>query len=157
MRYLIFILSLILFSTSSCHNLRDKGLFLSQEKALAIIKASQDTSTIKDTLNKPLASINTKKGKEEDSGQTANIKKVPQNTRSEYCIIIGSFTSINNAEDLSRRWQKQGYKTKIIKLKNNSGSFLVSVASYDSYNKALEELPGVKSKVKDAWVYVLNH
>ena len=159
MRYcLIFILSLLLFSISSCHNFREKGLFLSQEKALAIIKASQDTNIIKDTLKKPSGLMNIKKGKEKDSDQTTGVKKIPQNTRSEYCIIIGSFTSLTNAEELTRKCQEQGYKAKIIKLKNNSNSFLVAVASYESYNKASEQLSVIKLKVKkDAWIYLFIH
>jgi cell division protein FtsN len=158
MRYcLIFVLSLLLFSASSCHYLREKGLFLSQEKALAIIKASQDTNIIKDTLKKPLDSLNIKKGKEKEIDQTTHVKNSPEDKRSEYCIIIGSFTSLNNAEELSRKCQKQGYKAKIIKLKNNPGSYLVSVASYESYNKASEQLPDIKIKVKkDAWIYLVR-
>ena len=159
MRYcLIYILSIILFSASSCHYLRDKGLFLSQEKALAIIKASQDTNIVKDSLKKTLASTDIKKGKEKNRDQSTDVKNNPKNTRSEYCIIIGSFSSMNNAEDLIRKCQKQGYKAKIIKLKNNSNSFLVSVASFESYNKASEQLPVFKLKVKkDAWIYLFNH
>ena len=100
--------------------------------------------------------MNIKKGKEKDSDQTTDVKKIPHNTRSEYCIIIGSFSSLNNAEELTRKWQKQGYKAKIIKLKNNSNSLLVAVASYESYDKANEQLPVIKIKVaKDAWIYSL--
>ncbi len=155
--YLIFILSLLLFSVSSCHYFREKGLFLSKEKALAIIKASQDTNIIKDTLKNPSDSMNFTNGNEKNSDQTTDVKKTPQNSRSEYCIIIGSFTSLNYAEELTRKYQKEGYEAKIIKLKNNSISFLVAVASYESYNKASEELPVIKTKVKeDAWIY-FNH
>jgi cell division protein FtsN len=159
MRYcLIFLLSLLLFSISSCHYFREKGLFLSKEKALAIIKASQDTNIIKDTLKNPSDSMNIKKGNEKDSDQTTVVKKNPHNTRSEYCIIIGSFTSLNYAEELTRKYQKQGYKAKVIKLKHNSISFLVSVASYESFNKASEQLPVIKIKMKkDAWIYLLTH
>lgn len=122
---------------------------------MAIIKSSQDTNMIKDTLS---SSLNIKKGNEKNGAQKADVKKIPQNSRSEYCIIIGSFTSLNNAEDLTRKCQEQGYKAKIIKLKNNSGSFLVSVASFESYDKASEQLPGIKVMVKkDAWIYLFNH
>jgi cell division septation protein DedD len=155
MRYcLIFILSLLLFSVSSCHYFREKGLFLSKEKALAIIKASQDTNSLKT----PSDSMNFKKGNEKVSDQTTDVNKISQNNRSEYCIIIGTFKSLNNAEELTKKFQKQGYKAKIIKLKNNSNSFLVAIASYESYNKASEQLTVIKSKVKkDAWIYSYSH
>jgi len=155
MRYrLIFILFLLLFLISSCQYFREKGVFLSKEKALAIIKASQDTNTIKDTLKKPSDSMDFTNGKEKNSDQTTDVKIISQNTQSEYCIIIGSFTSLNYAEELTGKYQKEGYKAKIIKLKNNSISFLVAVASYESYNKASEQLPVIKTKVNnDAWIY----
>ncbi len=80
MRYcLIFILLLLLFSTSSCHYFRKEGLFLSKEKAMAIIKASQDTNIIKDTLKNPSDSMNIKKGNEKNSDQTTDVKKIPHN------------------------------------------------------------------------------
>ena len=102
--------------------------------------------------------MNIKKGKWKDRDQTTDVKKIPRDKQSEYCIIIGSFTSLNNAEELARKCQKQGYKTKIIKLKNNSSSFLVAVESYENYKKASEQLRVIKIKVKkDAWIYLFNH
>ncbi len=74
-----------------------------------------------------------------------------------YNVIIGSFKVEDNASKMYALLQKNGYKPVRIKFKN--GYDVVSVASFDNYQKALAEMDRLlefEYCPDDVWVYDLH-
>lgn len=71
-----------------------------------------------------------------------------------YYVILGSFKVEDNATKMYAMLEKNGYTPKTIRFKN--GFDLVSVASFNDYHKALNELDNLRAYEfcpEDVWIY----
>ncbi len=154
MKYLLILVLPLLITLSSCHFFRERGLFLNREKALREINTQEklvtaDTlKTSKDTLMQArmdsqlvTSVVNTAAG---DAGSSDQM----------FRIIVGSFGNLKNAEIAVDKYRKQGYNAEIVKPENKNNTMLISVFTFDSREKADQQLQVVKNTLdKDAWIY----
>ncbi len=70
-----------------------------------------------------------------------------------YYVIGGSFKSKKNAQQFSRRLERQGYNSEIL-ISVRDGFYMVSYKGFNSENEALIFLSEIKREVNsDAWLY----
>lgn len=78
-------------------------------------------------------------------------------TMKKYNVIVGSFQSVDNALKLRNRLKSEGYNSII--MKNESGMYRVSIASFDEEVPARNELARVRAtdlEFSDAWLLIVK-
>ncbi len=161
MRYLLILILPVFLILNSCHFFREKGLFLNREKALREIKNQQVLSAIHDTLNQNSDTLNQNSDTlNQNSKDSLNALSVPEAVKisgssgQSFRIIVGSFGNLKNAEIALSKYRQQGYNAEIVKPEKNNQSILISIFTFDTREKADQQLQVVKSTLnKDAWVY----
>lgn len=147
-------------SLTSCRFLEQQGFFRKKSLKEALLWAKQDSARVADSLKKSGFVIKTGVETLPDSGQQIPIKIFPEkNQLKKYHIIVGSFSSIENAKLRSGEYLSNGYKADLLTTISSSGSkiVLVSVKSFDSSsdaNKYLKEFQLIHDST--AWIYLKN-
>ena len=81
--------------------------------------------------------------------------KAAEAKNKKFYIIAGSFKVSGNAEKYSKKMECEGYKPEVLDYKN--GYKLVSVASFDSFNGAKNQVRKIKDEGKYiVWIYHPN-
>lgn len=95
---------------------------------------------------------------QEQARQDSIAKVQEYNAQFRFHVIIGSFKVPSNATNWEQEVHNMGYsKTNIVRAKN--GFDLVSIAAYDTYGKALNEINRInadKEEPVELWVYENN-
>ncbi len=153
-RYIFIFFCLLLVPFSSCHYFRERGLFLNRGKALESINYNLGKTVVKDTVKKAADTLSRAVVVRDSVPVESSSVAVRDTSYPGFRVIIGSFSNMKNAEDLSEKFKKQGYSTEIIKVKNKPNSLLVSIYACNSREKANDQLQLIKiNLIKDAWIY----
>jgi hypothetical protein len=150
----LFLLILVL---SSCTYLKQRLNLGEFSLKSAIIWAKQDSTRVADSLNRIIAEKEIFKQTLTDSIMSLEGKSVSgSGGRASYKIVIGSFASTENAEDVADRYRSMGYKTSMIPGSNRNGDkiVMVSINSFDNADEARNYLNEFRRKVNsNAWLY----
>jgi hypothetical protein len=71
-----------------------------------------------------------------------------------YFVIVNSYTVPEFANEKSKLWTKNGFKSMVI-MRNDDGYYRLALKSYNDYSNAVTsclELRGQNEEFKDAWV-----
>lgn len=149
----IIALSTDFFDNLNFHSL--KNLFRS-EKASTTSFISDDQEDYEKTMELALDSLTRLENalRIEEDEPAAKPAEVP--AYSEYHIIAGSFSQMQNADELQKKLNLQGYSSIIIN--RGDGFFRVSAAVYRNKEEALENLEKFKQNTiyKSAWLLGLK-
>jgi hypothetical protein len=156
----VIILTSMLLLLSSCGHFRIGGFFGKRSLKNAILWAKQDSTRIADSLKM----IQVKS--EADSGMGRGPAAKPLNYNiplinpvKGYYVIVGSFTSDENAKIRARQYFIKGYKPEIIDATSNNGDKieLVSVRSFENFSEAKLFLKEFQHDIDPtAWLYSNN-
>ena len=70
---------------------------------------------------------------------------------SEYHLVVGCFSNINNAQRLVSKLNDQGYNSKILE-QNNRGLYIVAFNSYESKSDARKDQKTLSTEGISAWI-----
>lgn len=144
----------------SCGHFRLGGFFGKRSLKNALLWAKQDSTRIADSLKR--IQINSKAAPEMDPDPAAKPLKVNvplKNSGKVYYIIVGSFTSNENAKLRARQYFTKGYKTEIINATVSNGAKveLVSIRSFENISEAKKFLKEFQDDIdQSAWLYSNN-
>jgi hypothetical protein len=156
----VIILISMLLLLSSCGHFRIGGFFGKRSLKNAILWAKQDSTRIADSLRR--IQVKSKADSQIDKEQVAkplkeNIPRIKSGKG--YYIIVGSFSSNENAKLRAREYFTKGYKTEIIAGTGSSGATieLVSVRSFENISEAKSFLKEFQHDIDPtAWLYSNN-
>jgi hypothetical protein len=156
----VIILISMLLLLSSCGHFRIGGFFGKQSLKKALLWAKEDSTRIADSLKRIQVESKVVSEIRQDSStkplkETISLK----NPGKEYYIIVGSFSSSENAKVRARQYFSKGYKTEIIIGKGNKGANveLVSVRSFENISEAKLFLKDFQRDIDPtAWLYSKN-
>lgn len=73
-----------------------------------------------------------------------------------YSVVVGSFVTQVNAEDLMTRLQGQGYDARVVRtnetINGQTGWYRVIASSYDDKASAVQSRDGLRTQFPDAWL-----
>lgn len=73
-----------------------------------------------------------------------------------YSVVVGSFVTQVNAEDLMSRLQGQGYDSRVVRtnetINGQTGWYRVIASSYDDKASAVQSRDGLREQYPDAWL-----
>jgi hypothetical protein len=156
----VVILISILLLLSSCGHFRIGGFFGKRSLKKALLWAKQDSTRIADSLKR--IQVNSKVALEKDQNSAVKPAKVNiplKNSEKGYYIIVGSFSSNENANLRASQYFTKGYKTEIIVGTSANGATikLVSVRSFENISKAKLFLKEFQHNIDPtAWLYSKN-
>jgi hypothetical protein len=168
----------IITGLSSCRYFRERGVFNGREIKMAIIKAREDSIRHADSISRLNSGI-IMTGKDSSIVLPDNIKEPVANedasakigskapvskpvvkdvivSNEKYCIIVGTFTMLENANERKAEYDRKGYKTGLINAVNRNGKnvILVAVVSEDDSVKSEDLLATIREKEdSSAWLY----
>lgn len=153
----VIILTAILICLSSCGHFRLGGFFGNRSLKKAILWAKQDSTRVADSLKRIEVIINPSTRKKQDSDVNLVPRKVSTtNPVGSYSIIVGSFSSYENAQRRAREYFSKGYKTNVIESSNAAGAKiqLVSVRSFVDQAEAMKFFKEFQRDVDPkSWLY----
>lgn len=147
----------MLLLLSSCGHFRLGGFFGKRSLKNALLWAKQDSTRIADSLKK--IQVNSKVAPQMDQDPAAKPLKEKvslKNSGKVYHIIVGSFTSNDNAKLRARQYFTKGYKTEIIIATASNGATveLVSIRSFENISEAKQFLKEFQDDIDPtAWLY----
>jgi hypothetical protein len=155
MRHLAAIILTLLISVApSCKYIKNNGLFGRKAKALAALRAEQDSIRVADSIRKVQKRLLDIENARLDSVRSAEEARVAFDKKNKYNIIVGSFITPEYAKSLSDSYKQEGYDPTILK-KEGSKFELVSAESHDNFMKAVSRLRQFQDTVAfDAWMYI---
>jgi hypothetical protein len=154
MRHLAGILVILMIATApSCKYFKDKGIFGRKAKALAALRAKQDSIRVADSIRKVQEHMMALEQARQDSIQQAETERL-EASKHRYNIIVGSFITPEYARECSDYYRGQGYDPQILKMDGTDFELVVAEA-YQSLRKATARLEQFQDTVQiDAWIYV---
>jgi hypothetical protein len=140
----------------SCKYFKNGGLFGKKSRAMAIMKAQEDSIRLADSLQKVKDALRaTESAKPNSVKQTVDTRLAVKSSY-RYNIIVGSFITPEYAEAYAKEYGKKGYDPKILK-PEGSRFELVSVEASDSFRKAVSMLRQFQDSVRiEAWLYIIK-
>jgi hypothetical protein len=150
----------MLLLLSSCGHFRIGGFFGKRSLKNAILWAKQDSTRIADSLKR--IQVKSKTDSQMDKMPVTKPLKenIPLiNSAKGYYIIVGSFTSDENAKLRARQYITKGYKAEIIEGtgSNGAGIELVSVRFFKNISEAKLFLKEFQHDIDPtAWLYSIN-
>jgi negative regulator of genetic competence, sporulation and motility len=154
MRYLLlFSLLCIIMTHQSCKDL-NLNLFSASQKAKNLaLKEKQDSLRIADSIRIVQEELLELENTKLDSVRKENEKLKIRNSENRYRIVVGSFTSAQNALALAESYKSKGFAAELINA-HDDGTVYVSVESYDNKSRAMERLREIKLSIEPrAWLY----
>jgi len=156
--FIITILLLLLFPAYIF--LRKNGFLFFENKSTIkeLLWARQDSILI-DSLKKNEVDSGVMQNKRQDSKIKSEIivNTLPSgDPGANYYVIVGSFSNPKNAKPTSENYQRRGFETSIISVKDRIGTkiTLVSVKAFSNLKEAEEYLKKFKEKSDPAaWIY----
>ena len=140
---------------------KDPGMSEEEKKKLADEKAKLEEE-LKDKQAKE-DSLKLAKELEDQGvvGKTDNKEgyiSIPAGTavKAGYYVIIGAFTSVDNAKIFARDAKRKGYNTAVIIQNTKNSIFEIVVYPTDNKDKAIERLEQFKKDYPDVWVLTLE-
>lgn len=120
------------------------------EKELADAKAKEDSLK--------LAQVTTEQGIPTKTDDKSEYISVPGGTevKAGYYVIIGAFTSVDNAKVFARDAKRKGYQTAVIIQNQTNSIFEIVVYSTNDKDQAIQRLEGFKKDYPDVWVLTLQ-
>jgi hypothetical protein len=156
----VLVLFTVMFCLSSCGHFRLGGFFGNRSLRKAFEWAKQDSARVADSLKRIAILNNPSTQVKQDSDVNLVTEKVSQTIpKGSYCIIVGSFSSSDNAQKRARDYFSKGYKTDIIESTNAAGVKiqLVSVRSFGDKAEAIIFLKKFQQDIdSSAWLYINN-
>jgi hypothetical protein len=153
---LVFVVFLLLDLTS-CRYIRQRLSIGEYSLKSALEWARKDSTRVADSLKRVMADKKTFERTLTDSLMNLGDKNLSdENIASSYNIIIGSFTSHENARQAVRQCSAQGYKASIINSTGSDGTMLelVSAKTFRDHTEASIFLREVQAKhYPRAWIY----
>lgn len=147
MKQLFFSLLIVFLSVSQSCNFFNSG---KKARALAEVKAREDSIRIADSLNKVQALLI-------ENARLDSIRKADEarlSRESRYNIIVGSFINPEYAKLLAEKYTGMGYNTQIFK-PSGSKFELVSAERTGNFRRASQRLEAFRDTVQiEAWMYV---
>jgi hypothetical protein len=149
----IFLILGFLIVLPSCKYFKG-GLFGKKSKALAIMKAREDSTRVADSIQKVQLRLQEIEQAKLDSARIAGEDMNGSESKYKYNIIVGSFITPEYAKGLKEFYRNKGYDPKIIKM-DGSQFELVSAEGYDSFVKAFSRLKQFQDTILlDSWLYI---
>src|ERR1035437_527926 len=161
-RGLPFILTILLLLLLPAYRfLRKNGFsfFENRGRIKELLWARQDSIHVGDSLKKIRIESKVVGKIQQDSLAKSEKEENPISARDikyAFYIIAGSFTNPENAKLVALKYQRLGYKTRIINMTNRNGmkAELVSVNTFNNFNAAARYLREFQSKFdSNAWIY----
>ena len=156
----VIILISMLLLLSSCGHFRIGGFFSKRSLKNAILWAKQDSTRIADSLKRIQIKSEADSEKEREPAAKSLKDNIPLiNSGKGYYIIVGSFTSDENAKIRARQYFTKGYKPEIIDATGRNGATveLVSVRSFKNISEAKSFLKEFQHDIEPtAWLYSDN-
>jgi len=138
----------------SCKYFKNGGLFGKKSRAMAIMKAQEDSIRLADSLQKVKDELRATESAKPDSVKRVVDAHLVVKSSYRYNIIVGSFITPVYAEACAKEYGKKGYDSKILK-PEGSRFELVSVETSDSFRKAVSRLRQFQDSVRiEAWLYI---
>jgi hypothetical protein len=154
----VVILISMLLLLSSCGHFRIGGFFGKRSLKKALLWAKQDSTRIADSLKRIQFNSKVVSEKDLDSVVKTVTENVPiKNSGKVFHIIVGSFSSNENAKQCARQYFAKGYKTGIISGTRRNGPRveLVYVRSFENINEAKSFLKEFQHDIDPkAWLYI---
>ena len=152
MRRFLFLLIIVVFSTTSCDFFKSKKLFSDGEDTL-LLQKRQDSLRFVDSIRSLQGEIQSVRKNHKqllDSIKKAHAKK---DQGHKYHIIVGGFRNPEYLNSYSKFIQDKGFNTTI--LENEYGFKLISVESYKNWRTAAQALENIRNDVEEnAWIYI---
>lgn len=154
MRYLYLLSCMFIFIVlSSCKDLNLSFFSAAQNENSRSLKEKQDSLRIADSIQIVQTELLELENVKLDSVRKEEAKKKVQNSSFRYKIIVGSFTSSQNARDLAEAYKARGFVIEIIKVPETAIEY-VSVESHETRSSAMERLKEIRLTVDPgAWLY----
>ena len=146
------VLIILLVALPSCKFFKGRGLFGKKADTLAVWQAKQDSTRVADSIRKVRDRLVAIENAKLDSIRKADDERLA--LESKYNIIVGSFITPEYAKGLAEVYRKQGYNSRILKMKESRFE-LVSAEAHKSFRKAVARLNEFQDTVEiDAWMYI---
>jgi molybdopterin-guanine dinucleotide biosynthesis protein A len=154
MKYLAGILLVLMVAAApSCKYFRDRGIFGRKAKALAELRAQQDSIRVADSIRKVQEHLIALENARQDSIQQAEAALI-EASKHRYNIIVGSFITPEYARDFAEYYRQEGYDPQILKM-DGTDFELVAAEAHQSLRKAISRLEQFQDTVQiDAWIYI---
>jgi hypothetical protein len=144
------ILVLSVLCLPSCKFLQNK-VFGKKARALAEMKAREDSTRIADSLRKAQDFLLARESAWQDSIRNAEEQR--KAAEKKYNIIVGSFITPEYAQGMAQAYSKMGYNPEIIKM--NDKFEIVAAEGHQSLKTAIKRLTAFKDTVQlESWIYV---
>lgn len=157
MRHFAFVfITLLLIISSSCKNIRERGLFGKKAKTLEMLRAQQDSIRVADSLKRVENRLSAIEEARLDSLIQAEREKIAIEARNKYNIVVGSFLTPEYAQGWAEEYRKRGYDSKIVRMAGKQFDLVVA-ESYERFSKAMERLDAFQDTVDiDTWLYIIK-
>jgi hypothetical protein len=134
----------------SCKFFQNK-VFGKKARALAEMKAREDSTRVADSLRKAQAYLLSIENARQDSIRLAvDQRKAAEN---KYNIIVGSFITPEYAREMAQAYKGMGYNPEVIKM--NERFELVSAEGHQNLRTAIKRLAAFQDTVQmESWIYV---
>lgn len=134
----------------SCKFLQNK-VFGKKARALAEMKAREDSTRVADSLRKAQAYLLSLESAKQDSIRLAEEQR--KSAEKKYNIIVGSFITPEYAKEMAQAYAKMGYNPEVIKM--NERFELVAAEGHQSLRAAIKRLTAFQDTVQmESWIYV---
>lgn len=157
MKPVIALLIIVLLSFTSCKFFREKGWFGKKKPdPVAIMQARQDSIRVADSIRAEIEMMKRIEQARIDSVMLAEQERLDYESRFRYNIIVGSFLTMEFAEDHMKLYRSMGYDARIIPDSRNRFN-LVSAEVHETMKKAYSRLVQFQDTVEfEAWLYISN-
>ncbi len=154
------LLAAIAFSLPSCQYLKQKFSLGEYSLKAAIEWAKKDSARVADSLKKVIADKKNFERTLTDSLMSIKTSDTrPSKSGPHYYIIIGSFSSHENAENAVRQYSAEGYGASIVRTSNwdDTKLELVSIKTFSDKNEAAVFLRQYQDDHDpEAWLYTVK-
>jgi hypothetical protein len=156
MKHLTAVLFMLLIASApSCKYFKDKGIFGKKARALAALRAEQDSILVADSIRRAQQHLVALENARLDSINQAEAARMEAN-KNRYNIIVGSFITPEYARDFADYYRQEGYDPKILKMEGTNFE-LVAAEGHQSLRQAITRLEQFQDTVQlDAWIYVMR-
>jgi hypothetical protein len=145
------VLIVFLVALPSCKFFKGRGLFSKKADTLVVWQAKQDSTRVADSIRKVRDRLMAIENAKIDSLRKADDDRLA--LESKYNIIVGRFITPEYAKGLAEVYRKQGYNSRILKMKGSRFE-LVSAEAHENFRKAVARLEEFQDTVElDAWIY----
>jgi len=156
MRPIVAVLVVLIFSSTSCKFIKEKGWFNRKKaKTEAVLQARLDSIRVADSIKVEIEMMKAIEQARFDSIRATEEALLVRDTRSKYHIIVGSFLTPEYAGDYLKHYLQIGYNEAQIIMDRKGRFNLVSAEAYDNISKAISRLYNFQDTVEfEAWLYI---